>query len=200
MPRNLSASAETGATASHTRISPSKSVEQRHSTCNNVICLSLSVCLSLYPKLMSLPISCYLSSMFASSLSLSISFLLSLSLSHTVSLSLYIYIYLYISLLPSLYISLYLSISLYILLTLFLSLFLPSFLSPSSLDGPNLQSPIASVQRTRSTLASHSAGPCGTSTAPTNANRAIRIATQRTQGLRGPNSVFLGGDMTTNER
>ena len=28
---------------------------------------------------------------------------------------------------------------------------------------------------------------------PTNANRAIRIAAQRTQGLRGPNSVFLGG-------
>ena len=37
-------------------------------------------------------------------------------------------------------------------------------------------------------------------TTPTNANRAIRIATQRTQGLRGPISVFLGGDMTANER
>ena len=48
------------------------------------------------------------------------------------------------------------------------------------LDGPNRQSPIASVQRTRSTLAGHSAGPCGTNTAPTKANRAIPIATQRT--------------------
>ena len=69
-----------------------------------------------------------------------------------------------------------------------------------NLDGPNRQSPIASVQRTRSTLAGHSAGPCGANTTPTNANRAIRIAVQRTQGLRGPNSVFLGGDMTANER
>ena len=69
-----------------------------------------------------------------------------------------------------------------------------------SLDGPNRQSPIASVQRTRSTLAGHSAGPRGTNTTPTNANRAIRIAVQRTQGLRGPNSVLLGGDMTANER
>ena len=35
-----------------------------------------------------------------------------------------------------------------------------------------------------------------------NANRAIRIAVRLTQGLRGPNSnsVFLGGDMTANER
>ena len=70
-----------------------------------------------------------------------------------------------------------------------------------SLDGPNRQSPIASVQRTRSTLAVHSADPHGTNTIPTNGNRAIRIAVQRTQGLRGPNSVFLGGDnMTANER
>ena len=69
-----------------------------------------------------------------------------------------------------------------------------------SLDGQNRQSPIASVQRTRSTLASQSAGPRGTNTTPTNANRAIRIAVQRTQGLQGPNSVFLGGDMTANER
>ena len=45
------------------------------------------------------------------------------------------------------------------------------------------KSPIASVQRTPSTLAGHSAGPCGTNTTPTNANRAIRIAAQRTQGL-----------------
>ena len=61
-----------------------------------------------------------------------------------------------------------------------------------SLDGPNRQSPIASVQRTRLTLAGHSAGPRGTNNTPTNANRAIRIAAQRTQGLRGPNSVFQG--------
>ena len=32
-----------------------------------------------------------------------------------------------------------------------------------------------------------------------NANRAIRIAVQRTQGLRGLNSAFLGGDMTASE-
>ena len=68
------------------------------------------------------------------------------------------------------------------------------------LDGPNRQAPIASVQRTRSTLTSYPAGRLGTNTTPTNANRAIRIAAQRTQGLRGPNSVFLGGDMTANER
>ena len=61
-----------------------------------------------------------------------------------------------------------------------------------ALDGPNRQSPIASVQRTQSTLAGHSAGPRGTNTTPTSANRAIRTAVQRTQGLRGPNS-FLGG-------
>ena len=68
------------------------------------------------------------------------------------------------------------------------------------LDGPNRQSPIAIVQRTRSTLAGRSAGPRGMNTTPTKANRAIRIAVQRTQGLRGPNTVFLGGDMTANER
>ena len=61
-----------------------------------------------------------------------------------------------------------------------------------TLDGQNRQSPIASVQRTQSTLASHSAVPRGTRTTPTNTNCAIRIAAQRTQGLRGPNSVFLG--------
>ena len=47
------------------------------------------------------------------------------------------------------------------------------------LDGPNRHSPIASVQRTRSTLAGHSADPRGTNATPTNANRAIRIAAQR---------------------
>ena len=51
------------------------------------------------------------------------------------------------------------------------------------LDGHNCQSPIASVQRTRSTLASHSAVPRGTNVKRTNANRAIRIAAQRTRGL-----------------
>ena len=62
-----------------------------------------------------------------------------------------------------------------------------------NLDGPNRQSPIASVQRTRSTLAGHSAGPRGTNTTPMNANRAIRIAAQRTQGLQGPISLFSVG-------
>ena len=61
--------------------------------------------------------------------------------------------------------------------------------SPVPLDGQNRQSPFASVQRTQSTLASHSAVPHGTNTTPTNTNRAIRIAAQRTQGLLGPNSV-----------
>ena len=51
------------------------------------------------------------------------------------------------------------------------------------LEGPNRQSPIASVQRTRSTLAGHSAVPRGTNVTRTNANRAIRIAAERTQGL-----------------
>ena len=55
------------------------------------------------------------------------------------------------------------------------------------LDGPNRQSPIAShaasVQRTRSTLAGHSAVPHGTNVKRMDANRAIRIAAQRTQGL-----------------
>ena len=51
------------------------------------------------------------------------------------------------------------------------------------LDGQNRQSPIASVQRTRSTLASHSAAPRGANVKRMNANRAMRIAAQRTQGL-----------------
>ena len=42
-----------------------------------------------------------------------------------------------------------------------------------TLDGQNRQSPIASVQRTRSTLASHSAVPCGSNVKGMNANRAI---------------------------
>ena len=51
-------------------------------------------------------------------------------------------------------------------------------------------SPIASVQRTRATLASHSAVPRGTNVKQMNANYAIRIAAQQTQGLLGPISVF----------
>ena len=54
------------------------------------------------------------------------------------------------------------------------------------------QSPIASVQRTQSTLAGDSAVPRGTNAARMNANCAIRIAAQRTQGLWGPISVFWG--------
>ena len=52
-----------------------------------------------------------------------------------------------------------------------------------TLDGQKRQSPIASVQRTRPTLAGHSAVPRGTNTTPMNANRVIRIAAPRTQGL-----------------
>ena len=37
-----------------------------------------------------------------------------------------------------------------------------------------------------------------TNTTPMNANRAIRIAGQRTQGLWGPHPMCLGGDMSTN--
>ena len=58
------------------------------------------------------------------------------------------------------------------------------------LDGQNRQSPIASVQRTRSALANHSAVPRGTNVKRMNANRAIRIAAQRGQGLWGLISVF----------
>ena len=63
----------------------------------------------------------------------------------------------------------------------------------------NRQSPIASVQRTRSTLASHSAVPRGTNVKRKNASRAIRIAAQRTQGLCGLVFYVSGGDMTANE-
>ena len=52
------------------------------------------------------------------------------------------------------------------------------------------KSPIASVQRTRSILASHSAIPCGANVKRTNANCAIRIAAQQTQCLWGLISVF----------
>ena len=51
---------------------------------------------------------------------------------------------------------------------------------------------IASVQLTRSTLASHSAFPRGMNVKRLNANRAMRIAAQRTQGLWGLISVFWG--------
>ena len=60
----------------------------------------------------------------------------------------------------------------------------------SNFDGQNRQMPIASVQRTQSTLASHSADPCGTNATPTNANRVIRIAVQRT--MRTKFCVFRG--------
>ena len=69
----------------------------------------------------------------------------------------------------------------------------------NALDGPNLQSPIASVQRTRSTLAGIPQVPRGANATPMNANRATRIATQQTHSPQGPNSVFLGGDMRANE-
>ena len=42
---------------------------------------------------------------------------------------------------------------------------------------------LASVQRTQSTLATHSAVPRGTNVKRVDANRAIQIAAQRTQGL-----------------
>ena len=45
-----------------------------------------------------------------------------------------------------------------------------------TLDGQNCQSPIASVQQTQSTLASHSAVPHGTNVTRINTNHAIRIA------------------------
>ena len=53
------------------------------------------------------------------------------------------------------------------------------------LDGQNRQSPIATVQRTGSTLACHSAVPRGANVKRMSANRAIWIAAQRTQGLWG---------------
>ena len=43
----------------------------------------------------------------------------------------------------------------------------------------------------RSTLTGRSASPRGTNTTPMNANRVMRTAVQRRQGLRGPNSVFI---------
>ena len=49
-----------------------------------------------------------------------------------------------------------------------------------TLDGQNRQSPIASVQRTRSTLASHSAVPRGTNVKRMNANR-TRFESQRNE-------------------
>ena len=52
-----------------------------------------------------------------------------------------------------------------------------------NLDGQNRQSPIVSVQRAWSTLAGHSAIPRGTDDVRMSANRAIRIAARRVQGL-----------------
>ena len=59
----------------------------------------------------------------------------------------------------------------------------PVLFTMIALDGQNRQSPIASVQRTQPTLAGHSAVPRGTNVKRMNANRAIRIAAQLTQGL-----------------
>ena len=56
--------------------------------------------------------------------------------------------------------------------------------------------PIASVQRTRSTLASLSANPRGTNVVRMHANHAIRIAAQRAQD---PDVYVLEGDLTANE-
>ena len=55
----------------------------------------------------------------------------------------------------------------------------PNITTLHNLDGQNSQSPIASVQRARPTLAGHSVVPRGTNNTPMNANRAIRIAAQR---------------------
>ena len=59
-----------------------------------------------------------------------------------------------------------------------------------NLDRQSRRWPIASVQRTLSTLASHSAVPRGTNVKRMNANHAIRIGAQRMQGLSGLISVF----------
>ena len=68
------------------------------------------------------------------------------------------------------------------------------------IDGQNRQSPIASVQRMRSTLAGHSAVPSGTNTTPMNANHVIRIAATKAGPVRTKSCVFWGGDMSSNER
>ena len=70
-----------------------------------------------------------------------------------------------------------------------------------TLDGPNRQSPIASVHPTWSTLAGHSASPRRTNTTPTNANRATRTASQCNERRVYEDQIlcFLGGGMTANE-
>ena len=50
-----------------------------------------------------------------------------------------------------------------------------------NLDGQNRQSPIACIQRTQSTLASHAAVPCRANATWTNANRAIRFESQHNE-------------------
>ena len=67
---------------------------------------------------------------------------------------------------------------------------------PLTLAGQNRQSPIASVQRKRSTLANHSAAPCGTN------ERQSRDSNRSTTNARSMRTTFcgLGRDMTTNER
>ena len=78
----------------------------------------------------------------------------------------------------------------------------PPFCAPTLCHPPkfNRQSPIGSVQRTRSTLARHSAVPCRTNVKHMSANCAIRAAAQRTQGLWGLISACVfEGDLTANE-
>ena len=64
---------------------------------------------------------------------------------------------------------------------------------PPLIDRQNRQSPIDSVQRMRSSLASYSAVPRETNVTQINAHRAIRIAAQPTQGLCASISVFGWG-------
>ena len=68
------------------------------------------------------------------------------------------------------------------------------------LDGLNRQSPIASVQRTRPTLASHSAVPRGTNTTPMNAQSRDSNRSATNAGPMRTKSCVLGGDMSSNER
>ena len=74
-----------------------------------------------------------------------------------------------------------------------------------SLDGPNHQSPIASVQRTLSTLAGHSAVPCGTNRVTRTNVRQSRDSNRSTTNAESMRTDFcvLEGDLshlTVNER
>ena len=68
----------------------------------------------------------------------------------------------------------------------------PPFCSTQILDGPNRQSPIASVQRTRPILASHSILQFHVERIPHQWTPIARFESQRneTRGLWGPNPVF----------